>query len=173
MKILDITGKRFGRLVAIRRVKRWRLGSHWLCRCDCGKEATIYLGNLKTNTKSCGCYRSEAASKWQQELKVKSGRNPKLDTKFSYYKRNAKVREVPWKLTRGDFEEILKEPCHYCGTGHHIGIDRVDSLLGYDYSNVVACCTWCNQAKNDRSTEEFADWVERIHSQLQLGKWKV
>ncbi len=35
--------------------------SHWLCRCDCGKETVVCGGNLTSgNTKSCGCSHKEA-----------------------------------------------------------------------------------------------------------------
>lgn len=57
-KAIDITGQRFGRLVAIRRShlhsKSRRL--HWLCRCDCGQFSTPTVNALRSgNTRSCGC----------------------------------------------------------------------------------------------------------------------
>ena len=60
-KCADITGQRFGRLVAIKRVERPNTNlSYWLCKCDCGKEKEIFLGSLKRGyTTSCGCYHSE------------------------------------------------------------------------------------------------------------------
>lgn len=66
----DITGMRFGRLVAKNRVgsqiKRERYRSLWHCECDCGNHCTVLLDNLmryqKTNgqygTGSCGCMSS-------------------------------------------------------------------------------------------------------------------
>lgn len=64
-KIVDITGQRFGRLVAIRRIKQWETeiilcAGHacWLCRCDCGNETIVRCDMLRSgNTKSCGCLR--------------------------------------------------------------------------------------------------------------------
>lgn len=51
----DISGKRFGRLVAIRRTKASR-DRHWLARCDCGAEVSVAYYALKTgSTRSCGC----------------------------------------------------------------------------------------------------------------------
>ena len=51
-KIKDITGKRFGRLVVIKRID----SKHLLCICDCGTEVVVSYGNLTSgNTKSCGC----------------------------------------------------------------------------------------------------------------------
>jgi hypothetical protein len=53
---IDITGQRFGRLVAIERVEN-RAGRPF-CRfaCDCGKDHTVRLSHVKQGLiKSCGC----------------------------------------------------------------------------------------------------------------------
>lgn len=51
-KLLDLTGVRFGKLIAIRK----GLGKKWLCACDCGKEKEIDQGNLRSGaSKTCGC----------------------------------------------------------------------------------------------------------------------
>lgn len=60
-KPVDITGKRFGRLIALEPTER-RSGSCvvWKCRCDCGNITYASTGNLrKGNVKSCGCLRKE------------------------------------------------------------------------------------------------------------------
>lgn len=53
---IDLTGQRFGHLVALSR-EGYRSGqSLWLCRCDCGKTATVSMSNLRSgHTTSCGC----------------------------------------------------------------------------------------------------------------------
>ncbi|WP_321822954.1 hypothetical protein [Pyramidobacter piscolens] len=52
----DLTGQRFGRLVAIEYVKDANGDTSWRCRCDCGKETVVTAGNLiNGNTHSCGC----------------------------------------------------------------------------------------------------------------------
>ena len=53
--IKDITGQKFGNLTAIEIVGKYNKASVWLCRCSCGKETRVVLGNLMGgNTKSCG-----------------------------------------------------------------------------------------------------------------------
>jgi len=56
-KFIDITGQRFGKLVATKRVNKINQhGSYWLCKCDCGNECIVATGDLRSgNTKSCGC----------------------------------------------------------------------------------------------------------------------
>lgn len=64
-RALDLTGQRFGRLVAIERVpapKPPRLDgpqfAWWRCKCDCGGEKIAAASNLKKGkNKSCGCLR--------------------------------------------------------------------------------------------------------------------
>ena len=65
---LDLTGRRFGRLTAVRRVEPIRDGtffdqkqySFWYCACDCGSDAHVRTGDLTNNRiKSCGCLRRE------------------------------------------------------------------------------------------------------------------
>ena len=60
VKPLDITGRRFGRLTAIRRLDIKNTTSYkWLCQCDCGKTTQVSIANLTSGgTKSCGCLRS-------------------------------------------------------------------------------------------------------------------
>lgn len=67
-RIKDLTGKRFGRLVAIEFVHIKNHEAYWLCDCDCGKRVTVSGHSLRRGaTKSCGCYSSDvhaaAASK--------------------------------------------------------------------------------------------------------------
>ena len=64
-KQIDVSGERFGKLVAIRRTgyKKYPSGgglSIWECECDCGKVVEVSLSALRTgNTSSCGCLHKE------------------------------------------------------------------------------------------------------------------
>ena len=53
----DLTGRRFGKLVAMRPGPKTKSGrTTWVCRCDCGKEKEILAYSLKCgDTRSCGC----------------------------------------------------------------------------------------------------------------------
>ncbi len=53
---LDLTGTRFGKLVATARRPPGGRKSTWLCRCDCGREIEAFTTNLSRGTsRSCGC----------------------------------------------------------------------------------------------------------------------
>jgi len=59
---IDITGRRFGRLVVTGHDHRDReeKKSYWQCLCDCGKKSIVRGCSLKNgDTTSCGCLRAE------------------------------------------------------------------------------------------------------------------
>lgn len=60
----DLTGMRFGRLVAIKPNGVSNTGkTRWLCKCDCGKEASPRVNDIRYgNTKSCGCQKNAKRS---------------------------------------------------------------------------------------------------------------
>ena len=66
-KLIDLTGQRFGRLVALERVENAKDGKvQWKCKCDCGNEVIVKTNNLRSgNTKSCGCYAKDRISETQ------------------------------------------------------------------------------------------------------------
>jgi hypothetical protein len=55
---LDITGQRFGKLLAINKIEGNDSHRRWKCLCDCGKEKTIRENCLLSGeTLSCGCFK--------------------------------------------------------------------------------------------------------------------
>ena len=58
---IDLTGQRFGKLVAMYPIYSGDKNIHtkWHCKCDCGNECDIDMGNLRAGkSKSCGCTQS-------------------------------------------------------------------------------------------------------------------
>lgn len=59
--LIDMKGKRIGRLLVIRRESNGKGGqARWLCKCDCGNE-TVALGTelRRGHISSCGCFALE------------------------------------------------------------------------------------------------------------------
>lgn len=107
----DITGKRFGRLVAIEFVPCEGHNATWKCICDCGNEHISKLSYLQSgDTQSCGCIRKEKHDNKKTLNKIKrddpayinpriidySGRleNGILINKFLYRKNNNTYYEM-------------------------------------------------------------------------------
>lgn len=72
----DITGQRFGKLVALKLVpKEERTWSNkeraWVCKCDCGNEVVVRQRSLLASrmTRSCGCIRKKEAFRQTNQIK--------------------------------------------------------------------------------------------------------
>lgn len=63
-KVLDITGKIYGKLTVICFIETRKRKAHWKCNCECGKTIIVKSNSLNNgSTKSCGCKYKEANSK--------------------------------------------------------------------------------------------------------------
>lgn len=53
----DLTGKRFGSLVVVEMLYGYKSAQTYCrCKCDCGNESVVYIGNLQAGrSMSCGC----------------------------------------------------------------------------------------------------------------------
>ena len=174
-KLKDLTGKKLGRLIVIRREYPNKNGHpRWLCKCDCGKDKIAGGKSLKQgSTRSCGCLRKD-------RLRLDSGL-ANMRRRMRSYKYNAtKQRNLEWNLTEEQFENITQKDCYYCGakpnnvaknpiyfgTYTYNGIDRVDNNKGYTIDNVVPCCYICNQAKHNLTLQDFQDWIKKVYNKM-------
>ena len=137
----------------------------------CGTERKLISShvNVILRGRGGGCHCSRRRESTSSEYKWR----------YQSYIKAAKKRSLEWNLDYEQFLDITQQNCYYCGSepemrpSHHkrwdfkfpmSGIDRVNSEKGYVEGNIVPCCSHCNQAKWDYSTEEFLDWVKRIYT---------
>lgn len=172
---IDLTGKRFGRLLVLERSGTTPgTGSiQWLCKCDCGNEKLINGACLRREdtTESCGCLQDIA----RKEKALPSG-HASRNALYYEYKGHAKRRKLSWELLKEQFFLLTSSNCVYCGsepykikfcashngTYTYNGIDRVNNDLGYLLDNSVSCCARCNYAKGDMTKEEFLTWARKV-----------
>jgi hypothetical protein len=94
---------------------------------------------------------------------------------FVVYKENATRLGREFQMTKGEFEILANDSCHYCGISRPNatnGVDRVDSTKGYIPGNIVTCCGPCNLMKNNFAYTTFVDkaikimrlWAPRINA---------
>lgn len=179
-RLIDLTGKGFGRLIVIKRnYPNGKKGQPmWLCSCDCGTEEIIVSGgNLRNGqTKSCGCL--------QKERTIESRRLPPGLASMRYlinsYKKSARIHKYEYNLTEEQFKILTRQDCYYCGAkpsgesnyrvynGSYIynGLDRIDNTKGYMIDNVVPCCKICNYAKKAKTLQEYKDWIKRSYNKI-------
>lgn len=64
MKLIDLTGRVFGRLTVIGRAPNRGRHVYWVCVCRCGAERSVKGDHLKgERIVSCGCLSAEASSR--------------------------------------------------------------------------------------------------------------
>jgi len=178
-KLIDIIGKKIGRLTVVKRsypnAKNKDL--MYVCKCECGTEKIIRGKDLRRGaTKSCGCLHNEALGN-RQRIAIGLAT---MRAVIGSYKRKAKIRGLEWNLAETQFKEITQQNCHYCGAkpnnvgkhetknGNYIynGLDRINNNKGYMIDNIVPCCKHCNVAKNDMTLQEFKDWIGKVHNKI-------
>ena len=179
--VKDITGTRYGRLVAIKCVGRTNNGNAtWLCKCDCGNEAVISSYALRSGkTKSCGCIKRE------QNLQMfaahgESGNRTRLYRIWSGMKNrcyNAHSKNAYKKYgNRGitvcdewrNSYTAFRDWAYQNGYRDDLTIDRIDNNGAYEPQN----CRWVSTKKQNNNrrnnhyitfngeTKTMAEWTE-------------
>lgn len=165
----DITGRRFGKLVAIKKISRQGKKRYWLwlCQCDCGKTKEAWTKNLyRGATKDCGCGTAERRRLACDPRRL-SDEQMAINAKLSYYKSNAKHLGREFSLSKEEAGRLFMSDCFYCGRTASIdqlnGIDRAENAIGYTTANSIPSCSSCNYLKNDWSRDEIMNWVSRVY----------
>lgn len=72
-------------------------------------------------------------------------------------------RGIEFKLDFDYFMQFWQKPCTYCGDEMpYIGLDRIDSELGYIEGNICSCCGTCNKMKQRMTVEDFLSRCKKI-----------
>jgi transposase len=168
-------GQRFGSLeviepIAPRKTYKGHLEARSRVICDCGREKEVFNHDLRSgNSKSCGC-----------RIQARKAEAPYVRI-FSAYRSNAKDRKMVWELSLIQMMHLISLPCAYCKSLtsnvlrgrrsgistrvkilEYMGIDRVDSSIGYVLGNVLPACKSCNLGKSSQSLKLFSEWVGRF-----------
>lgn len=183
--VVDMTGQKIGRLTVIKRIENLSASDAlWLCKCECGNEKIVSRPRLRAGyTQSCGCLYIESRTKKRPHFKCQLPKGEAARRKILYqYKRSAAKRDLIWKLTDEQFNNLINQNCFYCnasplktrivstnGSLQYNGIDRVDNNEGYVENNVVSCCHICNHAKCKMSKNEFVEWIQKVYQNLKIA----
>lgn len=187
-RAIDLTGKRFGRLIVIGFSHRdQHKNKLWYCRCDCGNESIVRGGNLVSGgSTSCGCYRRERRTKHGHSKRGKI--SPEYHAWQAIFQRCTNPNDVQWYLYgergisicegwhefKNFFADLRKRP------NRSYSIDRIDNDGNYSCGHCPECtknewvanCRWATkkqQSRNRRNnhlivykgqTKTVAGWAE-------------
>lgn len=153
----DVTGQRFGRLVAVSSLRSSPHGNRiWRCQCDCGRTSEVLVSNLLSgHTTTCGCAyarhghvsagkKSRTYRSWQAMIeRCTRGTCPE------YKRYGAKGITIceRWRVFVNFLSDMGERPV---GTS----LDRIDNDRGYEPGN----CRWATRSAQDRNTKRN-HWV--------------
>ncbi len=168
MRKIDLTGKRFGKLVAIKPSDRKYMDRSlmWECVCDCGQNPTVLGSSLRNgNTKSCGCYMREIWKKGTTTTHGMAGTRV-YHAFYSMHRRCTVKKSKDWPLYGGRGIAVCERwnrPTGFVNFLADMGeppagtsLERIDNNGNYEPGN----CKWATseQQSNNRRITRFITW---------------
>ena len=160
-RLIDLTGQRFGRLVAIEKAPHVKgVPVYWTCRCDCGTVKDIAAVSLRNgSTRSCGCLQKETVSKIRKlhgdkgsrlyvvwHSMVERCRNSKKPFYKYYGGRGIQVCEE-WKVYSNFKEWAFKNGYNQTAKHGECTLDRINNDGDYSPQN----CRWVSMKEQSKN----------------------
>lgn len=162
---LDLTGKKFNKLTAIKIVRIDKNGAEWLCKCDCGNEIIVNGSRLKNGRiKSCGCFNPNRTHgmKHTRLYGIWHGIKTRCfntnDKGYKYYGGRGITMCPEWKDDFMAFHDWAFDN----GYKEGLSIDRINNNGNYEPSN----CRWADNItqQNNRRANRYLTFNGETHT---------
>lgn len=174
MKLIDLSGQRFGRLVVLRRDGTKGNKATWRCLCDCGKEHVVLVSGLKNgHTQSCGCLKIESDAKGSRlrhgesnspEHKVWMGMLDRCKNQNSTFYAIYGGRGIAVCERWTTFENFLADMGPRPSLRH--SIDRIDNDGDYEPGN----CRWASAMQQANNTSKNVN-ITICERTMTMAQW--
>lgn len=189
---IDLTDKRFGRLVVVRPYDKVKGLIRWECVCDCCKKTIVYGSCLRNgSTRSCGClltdfnksmkkHGSEPKRLYKIWTGMRSRCNDRNNKDYNRYGGRGITVCQEWQ----DFIPF-REWALDNGYKENLSLDRIDNTKPYEPNN----CRWAtakmqanNRTNNHKvsyrgETKNVSEWADqfgldlyRLHAAIRRGR---
>lgn len=153
----DLSGKKFGRLTALKRVNSKKGNTYWQCQCVCQKYTQVSYPHLVTgHTHSCGClsievhrkhghsgHRSKSRTYTTWDSMIQRCTNSKNQNFVNYGKRGIKVCDR-WFDFCNFLGDMGKRP-------KNLSLERVDNNGNYELAN----CRWVTRSEQNSNRRPY------------------
>lgn len=191
MRRIDITGQRFGKLVAKNMAPPANGRSRWECICDCGRTTTVLTENLRSsatgkNSRSCGMCRKATPASFKPKHGAATKKGPTYNSWRAMRRRISRpdrsASPVYGKIdidpAWGDFAVFLQDMGERPAG---MTLDRVDNSKGYSKEN----CRWATPVQQTRNrtnsvvhteggvTLPIAEWARLTGTDYYTMYWRI
>jgi hypothetical protein len=157
VKMIDMTGLRFGRYTVIERAETMTGAVHWVCLCDCGTEKVVRGTHLRSGKiVSCGCYSRDmnithahcGTPEYRAYFNMLKRCFYENDKRYDDYGGRGIKVHGPWL---NSFENFLEDMGVRPSKKH--SLDRIDVNGNYTPDN----CRWATKEVQSRNTRTRKD----------------